>query len=77
MPEHMLKLLKKQLGASSLDSLIPGSRYRNFKDFISFPNIGHASLEYPALPPLPSPDFEQHTTTFDAIRSNDVLLHYP
>lgn len=77
MPEHMLKLLKKQIGASSYDSLIPGSRYRNFKDFISFPNIGHASLEYPPLPPLPSPDFEQHTTTFDAIRNNDVLLHYP
>lgn len=77
MPENMLKILKKQLGASSYDSLIPGGRYRNFKDFISFPNIGHASLEYPALPPLPSPDFEQHRTTFDAIRASDVLLHYP
>jgi len=77
MPEHILKVLKKQLGAKTLDSLIPGGRYRNFKDFINFPYSGHASLEFPPLPPLPSPDFEQHNTTFAAIRSQDVLLHYP
>lgn len=77
MPDSMLKVLTKQLGTSSADSLIPGGRYRNFKDFISFPNIGHASLEHPQLPPLNSPEFEQHTTTFDAIRSSDILLHYP
>ena len=77
MPEHMLKILRKLLGANTLDALIPGGRYRNFKDFINFPYTGHASLEFSPLPPLPSPDFEQHNTTFDAIRSNDVLLHYP
>lgn len=77
MPEHMLKLLRKLLGANMLDASIPGGRYRNFKDFINFPNTGHTSLEYPPMPALPHPDFEQHTTTFDAIRSNDVLLHYP
>jgi polyphosphate kinase len=77
MPEQMLKVLSKQLGTSSVDSLIPGSRYRNFKDFIGFPNIGHQSLEFPAMPPLQSPDFEQHTTSFDAIRASDILLYYP
>lgn len=77
MPEQMLKVLKKQLGVTNLDSLIPGGRYRNFKDFINFPNSGHPSLEFPAQTPLPSPDFEQHATAFDAIRTSDVLLHYP
>lgn len=77
MPEHMLKVLGKQLGTSSSDSLIPGGRYRNFKDFISFPNIGHASLENPSLQPLKSVDFEQHTTSFDAIRAADIMLYYP
>lgn len=77
MPEQMLHMLQKQIGASTLDALIPGGRYRNFKDFISFPNSGHASLEFAPLPPLHSPDFEQHSTAFDAIRANDVLLHYP
>lgn len=77
MPEAMLKVLGKQLGTSSMDSLIPGGRYRNFKDFISFPNMGHHSMEFAPLPPLPSPEFEQHTTAFDAIRSSDIMLHYP
>jgi polyphosphate kinase len=77
MPEQMLKVLSKQLGTSSTDSLIPGSRYRNFKDFISFPNIGHQSTEFPPMPPLKSPDFEQYATSFDAIRAGDILLHYP
>lgn len=77
MPEPMLKMLKKILGYSSYDSLIPGGKYRNFKDFIGFPNIGHASLEYPPFPALKSPQFEAHTTSFDAIRSGDVLLYYP
>lgn len=77
MPEQMLKVLSKQLGTSSVDSLIPGNRYRNFKDFIGFPNIGHQSLEFHALPPLNSPEFEQHPTSFDAIRAGDILLYYP
>ncbi|WP_215395924.1 polyphosphate kinase 1 [Rheinheimera oceanensis] len=77
MPEQMLRVLSKQLGTSSTDSLIPGSRYRNFKDFISFPNIGHQSTEFPPMPPLKSPEFEQYTTSFDAIRAGDILLHYP
>ncbi|MDP5207326.1 polyphosphate kinase 1, partial [Alishewanella sp. SMS9] len=53
MPEQMLKVLTKQLGTSSADALIAGSRYRNFKDFIGFPNLGHQSMEFPPLPPLP------------------------
>lgn len=77
MPEAMLKVLRKQLGTSSMDSLIAGGRYRNFKDFIGFPNMGHHSMEFAALPPLPSPEFEQHTTAFDAIRASDIMLHYP
>ena len=77
MPEQMLKVLSKQLGTSSVDSLIPGSRYRNFKDFIGFPNIGHQSLEFPPLPPLKNAEFEQYTTSFDAIRAGDILLYYP
>jgi len=77
MPEQMLKVLTKQLGTSSVDALIAGSRYRNFKDFIGFPNLGHQSMEFPPQPPLPSADFEQHSTTFDAIRNSDILLYYP
>lgn len=77
MPEQMLKVLSKQLGTSSNDSLISGGRYRNFKDFINFPNFGHASLAFPPLTTLANAAFDRHTTSFDAINHGDILLHYP
>lgn len=77
MPEQMLKVLNKQLGTGSNDSLVSGGRYRNFKDFIHFPNFGHASLEFPHFTPLVSAEFERHATSFDAISHSDILLHYP
>ncbi|MGI5309019.1 polyphosphate kinase 1 [Rheinheimera sp. WS51] len=77
MPEQMLKVLNKLLGTSSNDSLVSGGRYRNFKDFINFPNFGHSSLEFPRFSPLASAEFERHATSFDAINYSDILLHYP
>ncbi|MEP2652392.1 MAG: polyphosphate kinase 1 [Paraglaciecola sp.] len=77
MPMEMLKDLKKRLKISSYDSLIPSGAYRNFKDFISFPNIGRDYLENPKLPALTSKDFSEYDTVFDAITAKDILLYYP
>jgi polyphosphate kinase len=35
------------------DSLIPGGRYHNSKDFMSFPSVGPRYLELKPLPPIP------------------------
>ncbi|BAO00367.1 polyphosphate kinase [Candidatus Pantoea carbekii] len=43
MPSPMIKLLCHQLSISNYNSVVPGSRYHNFKDFIKFPNIGKKS----------------------------------
>ncbi len=77
MPEEMLKVLKKRLKISSFDSLIAGGAYRNFKDFIGFPNVGREYLEHPSLPALSAKDFTQFDTVFDAISEKDILLYYP
>jgi len=45
MPMDMLKYLVTRIGLHG-ESLIPGSRYHNFKNFISFPNVGRPELEY-------------------------------
>src|ERR1700744_1196156 len=50
MPLDMLKYLVNKMGLHG-ESLIPGNRYHNFKNFISFPNVGRPELEnikYPA-----------------------------
>ncbi|MGL9750623.1 MAG: polyphosphate kinase 1 [Symbiopectobacterium sp.] len=70
-------MLMEKLGISSYNSIIPGGRYHNFKDFISFPNVGHPNLENKALPRLRHTRFSHFRNEFDAIRERDVLLYYP
>lgn len=77
MPKEMLTFLCDTLKISNYDSLLPGSRYHNFKDFIGFPNVGRDYLENKPLPPLHSADFENYNNSFDAIREKDILLYYP
>src|SRR6201986_4763719 len=52
MPLDMLNFMVSKMGLHG-ESLIPGNRYHNFKNFISFPNIGRAELEYPKYIALP------------------------
>jgi polyphosphate kinase len=77
MPEDMLKDLQKRLKISSYDSLIASGAYRNFKDFIGFPNIGREYLENPLLPAMTANDFSKYDTVFEAISAKDILLYYP
>ncbi|WJG08639.1 polyphosphate kinase 1 [Aliiglaciecola sp. LCG003] len=77
MPEEMLKNLRKRLKISNYDSLIAGGAYRNFKDFIGFPNVGRSYLENPKLPSINAKVFTDFDTVFDAIKHKDILLYYP
>ncbi|MEI5640489.1 MULTISPECIES: polyphosphate kinase 1 [unclassified Pseudoalteromonas] len=77
MPEELQKLMKKRLGVTTQDALIPGGRYRNFRDFISFPNVGRGYLENKPLPPLRSAAFKKYSSVFRAISEQDILLYYP
>lgn len=77
MPESMLKVMKKRLGVTHHDALIPGGRYRNFRDFIGFPNVGRQYLENKPLPALQSTAFNNHASVFAAITQQDILLYYP
>lgn len=77
MTDSMLKMLKRKLKLSSYEALIPGARYRNFRDFISFPNLGRQHLEHPKLPAIAHPSFANASNGFDAISQQDILLYYP
>ena len=77
MPEEMILDLRKRLRISSVDTIQSAGHYRNFKDFIGFPNIGRAYLENAKLPRIRSKLFSQHNTVFEAIDKQDILLHYP
>lgn len=78
MPQDVLDLLTRRLSLDKYDSLMPGGRYHNSKDFIDFPHVGPAYLEFTPLPRIPAADIKQaDKNIFDSIRERDVLLYYP
>jgi polyphosphate kinase len=77
MPRDLLKYLKGALDFDQYDSMIPGGRYHNFKDFMSFPNVGGPNLENPPAPPLNHPVLANQSSILKIIQNQDILLHYP
>lgn len=77
MPSDLLLFLRRQLKVIRQDNIIPGSRYHNFKDFISFPDLGHKELVWPVQHAIHHPRFHSGESMFTAIREKDILLHYP
>jgi polyphosphate kinase len=73
----MLDFVLKKIKLGKEDNLIPGGRYHNFKDFISFPPIGNASLSYSKTPPLKHPELDNQVSIFSVVAKNDVLLTFP
>lgn len=73
----MLDFVMKKIKLGKEDNPIPGGRYHNFKDFISFPNVGHPDLSYKKITPLKHPDLKDQSSIFKIIKKKDVLLTYP
>jgi polyphosphate kinase len=77
LPADLLQSLIKGLNLSEYDPLIPGGRYHNFRDFMTFPQLGGRKLLYPAMIPCPHRAMIPHVSLFSIIDERDVLVHYP
>jgi len=77
MPEKLRKRLLRKLNITSNDNLRGGGRYHNFKDFMSFPNVGGKNLVYPKSIPLSHKGIDPNTSILEKIKKADILLHYP
>lgn len=73
----MLQFLLQKMNLDSYDSLIPGGRYHNKKDYIKFPNLGASELEFEELPPMQHPELDMDRSILNVIRQKDVLLFLP
>lgn len=73
----MLDFIMKKIKLRKEDNPIPGGRYHNFKDFISFPNVGHPNLSYKKFKALKHPDLKDQSSILKVIKKKDVLLTYP
>ncbi len=77
MPERLLNQLLAKLNISQSDTVSAGGRYHNFKDFVSFPNIGTREMEYKPMPPLEHQGLRVTKSILAGIKERDYLLHYP
>ena len=76
MSMDMLAYLVTKMGVNS-ESLIPGNRYHNFKDFIAFPNVGRPELEYPKYDFLPVEGLSSAKSIIAQIEHKDFLVSTP
>lgn len=76
MPMETLSLVVTKLSLHS-ESLIPGNRYHNFKNFITFPNVGNETLEYKKILALPVKDLSIQKGMFELIKRRDYLVNFP
>jgi polyphosphate kinase len=76
MPMDMLKYLVTKMGLHG-ESLIPGNRYHNFKNFISFPNVGSPDLEFVKYPALPVEDLSFGKSLLGLIAKKDYMVSTP
>jgi len=72
-----LNFLLMQMGINNeTDSIIPGGKYHNRRDYMDFPNL-HTDLVYKPMHPLNVKGFSHSDNTFDKLKEKDFMIHTP
>jgi len=77
MPVKLLNMLKQKLDINEADTLSKSGRYHNFKDFMSFPDVGRKDLLFEPSLPLEHRRLPKNESLLNIIRERDILLHFP
>ncbi len=72
-----LRFLQEKMGITDTDSVIPGGRYNNRRDYMSFPSLGKEELMYEKIKPLPIRGIDPEGSFLDQIRNKDYLQYVP
>jgi len=75
-PNTLKFLLEKMNINSEIDSVIPGGKYHNKKDYMNFPILNN-DLAFDKIEQLLIKDFYKHKTVFESIDERDFLVHTP
>ncbi|MGF1554992.1 polyphosphate kinase 1 [Paucihalobacter sp.] len=75
--DETLSFLLEKMNIDSKDSLIPGGRYHNRRDYMDFPSLGRTDLLYDKIAPLPIKDLNLEDSLLSAIAKKDYLLYTP
>jgi len=72
-----LEFFLNRMKIDSSDSIIPGGRYHNRRDYMDFPNLGRYDLLYKQNVPLPIQGLSLDGSMLQSIKEKDYLLHAP
>lgn len=75
--QDTLDFLLKKMEIDSTDSLIPGGKYHNRRDYMNFPDLGAKHLVYDKIDPLPIPGLEIQGSLLEKITKKDYLQYTP
>lgn len=77
MPVKLLGMLKQKLDINESDTLTKSGRYHNFKDFMSFPEVGRHDLMYDPSIPMEHRRLPKKESILGTLRDRDIMLHFP
>ena len=72
-----LKFFLTKMHIDSTDSIIPGGRYHNRRDYMDFPNLGRFDLLYQNNAPLPVDGLTLEGSILEKIKTKDYLVNAP
>ena len=72
-----LHFLIEKMGIVNTDSVIPGGRYHNRRDYMSFPSLGRTDLTYASIHPLPVKGLTSEESLLKKIAEKDYLQFTP
>src|SRR5690606_31772437 len=72
-----LNFFLEKMNIDVTDSLIPGGKYHNRRDYMKFPDLGRTDLLYPKVSPLPVKGLSLEGSILEKIAEKDYLVHAP
>lgn len=72
-----LNFLFEKMGIVETDSIIPGGRYHNRRDYMNFPSMGRRDLTYTPIQPLPVKGLTSEESLLKKIAEKDYLQFTP
>ncbi|PKQ44599.1 polyphosphate kinase 1 [Confluentibacter flavum] len=75
--DETLRFLMGKMGITETDSIIPGGRYHNRRDYMKFPSMGRQDLLYQKMESLPIKGLSLESSIFEAIAKKNYLLYAP
>ncbi|WP_370225451.1 polyphosphate kinase 1 [Mesoflavibacter sp.] len=72
-----LNFLMSIMGIDNTDSIIPGGRYHNRRDYMDFPSLGRTDLLYDKITPLQVKGLSLQDSIFESIAKKDYLQYAP